>query len=61
MKKEQEKENGNKQKRREKKEKGSNIQNQITTIKRAEKVSDEVLRQRIFESIDDNACLACEG
>ena len=30
-------------------------------IKRAEKVSDEVLRQRIFESIDDNACLACEG
>ena len=30
-------------------------------IKRAEKVSDEVLRQRIFESIDDNGCLACEG
>jgi hypothetical protein len=22
---------------------------------------DEVLRQRIFESIDDNGCLACEG
>ena len=30
-------------------------------IKRAETVSDEVLRQRIFESIDDNGCLACEG
>ena len=30
-------------------------------IKRAEKVSDEVLRQRIFESIDDDGCLACEG
>jgi ribonucleoside-diphosphate reductase alpha chain len=29
--------------------------------KRAEKVSDEVLRQRIFESIDENACVACEG
>jgi len=29
--------------------------------KRAEKVSDEVLRQRIFESIDDEGCLACEG
>ena len=24
-------------------------------------VSDEVLRQRIFESIDDEGCLACEG
>ena len=30
-------------------------------IKRAEKVSDEVLRQRIFESMDDEGCLACEG
>ena len=30
-------------------------------IKRAETVSDEVLRQRIFESIDDDGCLACEG
>ena len=30
-------------------------------IKRAEKVSDDVLRQRIFESIDDDGCLACEG
>ena len=29
--------------------------------KRAEKVSDEALRQRIFESIDEDACLACEG
>lgn len=29
--------------------------------KRAETVSDEVLRQRIFESIDDDGCLACEG
>ena len=29
--------------------------------KRAEKVSDEALRQRIFESIDENACVACEG
>ena len=29
--------------------------------KRAETVSDEVLRQRIFESIDDEGCLACEG
>lgn len=29
--------------------------------KRAETVSDEVLRQRIFESLDENACLACEG
>ena len=29
--------------------------------KRAETVSDEALRQRIFESIDDDGCLACEG
>jgi ribonucleoside-diphosphate reductase alpha chain len=29
--------------------------------KRAEKVSDEALRQYIFESIDEGACLACEG
>jgi ribonucleoside-diphosphate reductase alpha chain len=29
--------------------------------KRAENVSDEALRQYIFESIDENACLACEG
>jgi ribonucleoside-diphosphate reductase alpha chain len=29
--------------------------------KRAENVSDEVLRQRIFESMEENACLACEG
>ena len=29
--------------------------------KRAETVSDQVLRQRIFESIDDDGCLACEG
>jgi ribonucleoside-diphosphate reductase alpha chain len=30
-------------------------------IKRADKVSDEALRQMIFDSIDENACLACEG
>ena len=30
-------------------------------IKRAETVSDEVLRQRIFESMDDEGCLAGEG
>ena len=29
--------------------------------KRAETISDEVLRARIFESIDDDGCLACEG
>jgi ribonucleoside-diphosphate reductase alpha chain len=29
--------------------------------KRAETVSDEVLRQYIFDSIDDEGCLACEG
>ena len=29
--------------------------------KRAEKVSDEALRQRIFDSMDENECLACEG
>ena len=29
--------------------------------KRAETVSDEVLRQRIFDSLDENACTACEG
>ena len=30
-------------------------------FKRAETVSDEVLRERILESIDDEGCLACEG
>ena len=30
-------------------------------MKRAETVSDEVLRQYIFDSIDDEGCLACEG
>jgi ribonucleoside-diphosphate reductase alpha chain len=29
--------------------------------RRAETVSDEVLRQRIFESMDEEGCLACEG
>jgi ribonucleoside-diphosphate reductase alpha chain len=29
--------------------------------KRAETVSDEALRQRIFTSMDENECLACEG
>jgi len=29
--------------------------------KRAENVSDEALRRQIFESIDDDGCLACEG
>lgn len=29
--------------------------------KRAENVSDEVLRQRIFESMDEEGCIACEG
>ena len=29
--------------------------------KRAEKVSDEALRQYIFDSMDEGACLACEG
>ena len=29
--------------------------------KRAETVSDEALRQRIFESLDEEGCLACEG
>jgi ribonucleoside-diphosphate reductase alpha chain len=29
--------------------------------KRAENVSDKVLRQRIFESMDEDACVACEG
>jgi ribonucleotide reductase alpha subunit len=29
--------------------------------KRAETVSDEALRQYIFDSIDDEGCLACEG
>jgi len=29
--------------------------------KRAENVSDEALRQYIFESIDEEGCLACEG
>lgn len=30
-------------------------------IKRADKVSDEALRQYIFDSISDETCLACEG
>jgi len=30
-------------------------------MKRAETVSDEVLRQYIMDSIDDEGCLACEG
>lgn len=30
-------------------------------LKRAETISDEVLRQNMFDSIDENACLACEG
>ncbi len=30
-------------------------------IKRADKVSDEALRQYMFDSISDEACLACEG
>ena len=30
-------------------------------MKRAETVSDEALRKYIFESIDEGACLACEG
>ena len=30
-------------------------------IKRPDKVSDEALRQYIFDSISDEACLACEG
>ena len=30
-------------------------------MKRAENISDEVLRQYMFDSIDENACLACEG
>ena len=30
-------------------------------MKRAENVSDEVLRQYLLESIDDEGCLACEG
>ena len=30
-------------------------------IKRAETVSDEALRQYIFDSMDDEGCLACEG
>jgi len=30
-------------------------------FKRADKVSDTALRQMIFESIDENACLGCEG
>lgn len=29
--------------------------------KRAEKVSDEALRQYIFNSIDENSCMSCEG
>ena len=29
--------------------------------RRAEKVSDEVLRQMVVESVDEDACLACEG
>ena len=30
-------------------------------MKRAENVSDEVLRQYIFDSMDEEGCLACEG
>ena len=30
-------------------------------MKRAENVSDEVLRQYVLDSIDENECLACEG
>jgi ribonucleoside-diphosphate reductase alpha chain len=30
-------------------------------IKRAETVSDEALRQYMFDTIDENDCLACEG
>ena len=30
-------------------------------VKRAETVSDEVLRQYIFDSMDEEGCLACEG
>ena len=30
-------------------------------MKRAENISDEVLRQYMVDSIDENACLACEG
>ena len=30
-------------------------------LKRAETISDEVLRERIFESMEEEACLACEG
>jgi ribonucleoside-diphosphate reductase alpha chain len=30
-------------------------------LKRADVVSDEALRQYIFDSVDDDACLACEG
>lgn len=30
-------------------------------MKRAENVSDEVLRQYLFETIDESSCLACEG
>jgi ribonucleoside-diphosphate reductase alpha chain len=30
-------------------------------IKRAETVSDEALRQYIFDSLDDEGCVACEG
>jgi ribonucleoside-diphosphate reductase alpha chain len=29
--------------------------------KRAETVSDEALRQKVLDSMDENACLACEG
>jgi ribonucleoside-diphosphate reductase alpha chain len=30
-------------------------------MKRADKVSDEALRQYIFDAIDENSCVACEG
>ena len=30
-------------------------------VKRAETVSDEALRERIFDSMDEEGCLACEG
>ena len=29
--------------------------------RRAEKVSDEMLRQKVLESMDESSCLACEG
>jgi ribonucleoside-diphosphate reductase alpha chain len=29
--------------------------------RRAEKVSDEMLRQKVLDSMDESSCLACEG